>query len=120
LHGRPVPPIGTWPLRGRARDGVQPAAAGDALTGSGVSPGVVSGRARVVYDVSEAGDLEPGDVLVCGTTDLSWVPLFMVAGGVVCEIGAQASHAAIVSRERGVPARSGSSARALASRRARS
>ncbi len=103
VHGAPVPPIGAWPLRGRARDGVEPAAAGDALTGIGVSPGVVSGRARVVYDVSEAADLEPGDVLVCGTTDPSWVPLFMVAGGVVCEIGAQASHAAIVSREMGVP-----------------
>lgn len=102
VHGRPVPPVHSWPLRDR-RDEAPVAAPGDRLTGIGVSPGVVSGRARVVYDVSEADDLEPGDVLVCGTTDPSWVPLFMVAGGVVCEIGAQASHAAIVSREMGVP-----------------
>ena len=103
MHGRPVPPIDSWPLRDRPGDAALVAKPGDQLTGIGVSPGVVSGRARVVYDVSEAGDLEPGDVLVCGTTDPSWVPLFMVAGGVVCEIGAQASHAAIVSREMGVP-----------------
>lgn len=103
MHGRPVPPIDSWPLRDRPGDDALIAKPGDQLTGIGVSPGVVSGRARVVYDVSEAGDLEPGDVLVCGTTDPSWVPLFMVAGGVVCEIGAQASHAAIVSREMGVP-----------------
>lgn len=103
MHGRPVLPIDTWPLRDRPGDEALVAKPGDQLTGIGVSPGVVSGRARVVYDVSEAGDLEPGDVLVCGTTDPSWVPLFMVAGGVVCEIGAQASHAAIVSREMGVP-----------------
>lgn len=103
MHGRPVPPIDSWPLRDRPGDDALIAKPGDQLTGIGVSPGVASGRARVVYDVSEAGDLEPGDVLVCGTTDPSWVPLFMVAGGVVCEIGAQASHAAIVSREMGVP-----------------
>lgn len=103
MHGVPVPPIDTWPLRARSGDGAVTAKAGQTLTGIGVSPGTVTGRARVVYDVSEADDLEPGDILVCGTTDPSWVPLFMVAGGVVCEIGAQASHAAIVSRELGVP-----------------
>lgn len=103
MHGQPVPPIDSWPLRDRAGDDALIMKPGEHLAGIGVSPGVASGRARVVYNVSEAGDLEPGDVLVCGTTDPSWVPLFMVAGGVVCEIGAQASHAAIVSREMGVP-----------------
>ena len=44
-----------------------------------------------------------GDIIVCSTTDPSWVPLFLVAGGVVCDIGAPSSHAAIVSRELGVP-----------------
>lgn len=103
MHGVPVPAIDSWPLRARAGDATLPATVGERLTGLGVSPGVVTGRARVVYDLSEASDLEPGDILVCGTTDPSWVPMFMVAGGVVCEIGAQGSHAAIVSREMGVP-----------------
>jgi phosphohistidine swiveling domain-containing protein len=100
-HDVPVPPIDEWPLRSRGHG--EQAGAGTELSGIGVSPGQVTGRARVVYDLSEADDLEPGDILVCATTDPSWVPLFMVAGGVVCEIGAQASHAAIVSRELGVP-----------------
>jgi phosphohistidine swiveling domain-containing protein len=100
-HGVPVPPSDEWPLR--RRDGGARVAEGTVLTGIGVSPGQVTGRARVVHDLSEADELEPGDILVCATTDPSWVPLFMVAGGVVCEIGAQASHAAIVSRELGVP-----------------
>jgi len=101
-HGTPVPPISEWPLR--ADQGAVPAAAvGETLTGVGVSPGIATGRARVVFDLSEVDELEPGDIIVCSTTDPSWVPLFMVAGGVVCDVGAPSSHAAIVSREIGVP-----------------
>lgn len=103
-HGIPVPPIDSWPLRSRSGSAPgETAQAGAVLRGSGVSPGIVTGRARVVFDLSEADDLQPGEILVCGTTDPSWVSLFMVAGGVICEIGAQGSHAAIVSRELGVP-----------------
>ena len=45
-----------------------------------------------------------GDVLVARTTDSSWGALFLAAGAVVCETGAAISHAAIVSRELGIPA----------------
>ena len=76
---------------------------GDELKGLGVSPGVARGRARVVSGLADITDLDPGDIIVCSTTDPSWVPLFLVAGGVVCDIGAPSSHAAIVSRELGVP-----------------
>ena len=78
-------------------------APGDTLTGLGVSPGSAKGRARVAFDLSEVSELEPGEIIVCSTMDPSWVPLFMIAGGVVCDIVAPASHAAIVSRELGVP-----------------
>ena len=101
-HGKPRPPISAWPLRGVAQDAPQ-AAPGDQLTGIGVSPGVTRGRARVASDLSEITDLEPGEIIVCSTTDPSWVPLFLIAGGVVCDVGAPSSHAAIVSREIGVP-----------------
>ena len=101
-HGTPVPPISQWPLRAD-HGSVAAAAVGDTLSGIGVSPGVVRGRARVCFDLSEIDELDPGDILVCSTTDPSWVPLFMVAGGVVCDVGAPGSHAAIVSREIGVP-----------------
>jgi len=102
VHGEPIPPITQWPLRADVGP-VTRAAPGDTLTGLGVSPGVAKGRARVAFDLSEVFELEPGEIIVCSTTDPSWVPLFMIAGGVVCDIGAPASHAAIVSRELGVP-----------------
>jgi phosphoenolpyruvate synthase/pyruvate phosphate dikinase len=56
-----------------------------------------------VAGLADITDLDPGDIIVCSTTDPSWVPLFLIAGGVVCDIGAPSSHAAIVSRELGVP-----------------
>jgi pyruvate,water dikinase len=101
-HGKPRPRISTWPLRSSAQDAPK-AAPGDQLTGIGVSPGVTRGRARVAAGLSEITDLEPGEIIVCSTTDPSWVPLFLIAGGVVCDVGAPSSHAAIVSREIGVP-----------------
>jgi pyruvate,water dikinase len=77
--------------------------AGDVLTGAGAAPGLATGRARIVLDPEEPGDLGPGDILVVHTTDPSWSPLFLAVAGVVCDVGAVASHASIVSRELGVP-----------------
>lgn len=101
-HGEPVPPITSWRRRSDRGTG-DVLHAGDEVRGIGVSPGVARGRARVVFDLSEIDELEPGDIIVCATTDPSWVPLFLIAGGVVCDVGAAGSHAAIVSRELGVP-----------------
>ncbi|MEW6476762.1 MAG: PEP-utilizing enzyme [Actinomycetota bacterium] len=78
-------------------------AAGDVLSGVAGSPGVVEGTARVVVDPLDAEPLEPGDVLVCRFTDPSWAPLFSLADALVIDIGAAASHGAIVARELGVP-----------------
>jgi phosphohistidine swiveling domain-containing protein len=103
-RGVPVPPISEWPLRRRSgADTGAGAAAQTVLTGIPGSPGTVTARTRVILDLDEADSLEPGEILVCTTTDPSWVPLFMISSAVVCEIGAQASHAVIVSRELGVP-----------------
>jgi pyruvate,water dikinase len=71
------------------------------LQGIGVVGGVVTGRARVIHDPT-AAELEPGDVLVCATTDPSWTPLFMLAGALVIDTGGEVSHGAIVARELGV------------------
>ena len=73
------------------------------LTGISGCPGVATGRARVILDPFKGGDLEPGDVLVAPITDPSWTPLFVPAAGVVVDVGAQLSHAIIVSRELGIP-----------------
>jgi len=101
-HGEPIPPTSSWRRRSE-RTTNEAVHSGDSLAGIGVSPGVGRGRARVVFDLSEIASIEPGDIIVCSTTDPSWVPLFLIAGGVVCDVGAAASHAAIVSRELGVP-----------------
>jgi phosphohistidine swiveling domain-containing protein len=71
------------------------------LQGVGVVGELVTGRARIVHDPLDA-DLEPGDILVCATTDPSWTPLFMVADALVIDTGGAMSHGAIVARELGV------------------
>ncbi|MEM8903880.1 MAG: PEP-utilizing enzyme [Actinomycetota bacterium] len=96
-----VPPLHDWPVRGES-DAVV-AVAGEVLEGAAASPGTVTGTARVVLDPFDATALQPGDIMVAPTTDPSWTPLFLQAGAVVCNVGAIASHAAIVSRELGVP-----------------
>jgi pyruvate,water dikinase len=71
------------------------------IQGIGIVGEEVTGRARVVLDPAEA-DLEPGDILVCRTTDPSWTPLFLVADALVIDTGGAMSHGAIVARELGV------------------
>ena len=73
------------------------------LQGVGASPGVVTGRARVIATLEEAGRLEQGDVLVCRSTAAPWTPLFAVAGAVVTNTGGILSHSAIVAREYAIP-----------------
>ena len=73
------------------------------LVGDAVSPGLVEGRVQVVFDPREAR-LEPGEILVCPSTDPGWTPLFLTAGGLVMEIGGLMTHGSIVAREYGLPA----------------
>lgn len=73
------------------------------MEGSPVSPGMVEGAVRVVLDPREA-QLEPGEILVCPGTDPAWTPLFLIASGLVMEVGGLMTHGAIVAREYGIPA----------------
>jgi pyruvate,water dikinase len=75
---------------------------GSSIRGEGVGGGSVTARARVITDPA-AEDLEPGEVLVCRSTDPGWVSLFHLAGGVAVDMGGTMSHAAIVARELGIP-----------------
>jgi pyruvate,water dikinase len=74
------------------------------LSGTSGSPGIASGPAKIVLDVSEFGKLRAGDVLVAPVTNPAWTPLFQRAAAVVVDAGGAASHAAIVAREYGIPA----------------
>ncbi|TML13612.1 MAG: hypothetical protein E6G39_09740 [Actinobacteria bacterium] len=69
----------------------------------GVSAGVVDGVAHVLADPGDPSDFAPGDILVCHTTDPSWTSYFLMASGVVIDIGGTLSHGAIVARELGIP-----------------
>lgn len=82
-------------------EAAEPAGPVAGIEGIGVAGDEVTGRARVMLDPSEA-DLEPGDILVCRTTDPSWTPLFLVADALVIDTGGVFSHGAIVARELGV------------------
>ncbi|MFW9778238.1 MAG: PEP/pyruvate-binding domain-containing protein [Candidatus Heimdallarchaeota archaeon] len=73
------------------------------LYGSPVSPGVVEGVARIVLDPHKS-KLETNEILVCPATDPSWTPLFLVARGLVMEVGGMMVHGAVVAREHNIPA----------------
>jgi phosphohistidine swiveling domain-containing protein len=86
-----------------AADAVKAVGVGEAASGLGCSPGQAVGRARVVQSLEEAGSVQRGEVLITRYTQPSWTPLFSLVVAVVLEEGGMLSHAAVVSRECGVP-----------------
>jgi phosphohistidine swiveling domain-containing protein len=80
---------------------------GELLRGVGVSPGRITGPARVLPNLAQSYQLQRGEILITVNTDPAWTPLFISAGGVVLETGGMLSHGAIVSREYGIPAVTG-------------
>jgi len=74
------------------------------VRGLPASPGIAFGRARVLLDIKEAKDFNKGDILVTKMTDPDWVPIMKIASAIITDEGGMTSHAAIVSRELGIPA----------------
>jgi pyruvate,water dikinase len=75
-----------------------------ALSGLGASPGTASGAARIIDKLDELDKVGDGDVIVARMTTPDMVPAMKRASGIVTDEGGMTSHAAIVSRELGVPA----------------
>jgi len=73
------------------------------LHGLGAGPGVASGPVRVLASPDESGKLVAGEVLVAPMTTPDWVPCMRRAAAIVTDAGGMTSHAAIVSRELGIP-----------------
>ncbi|HLV65062.1 MAG TPA: phosphoenolpyruvate synthase [Polyangiaceae bacterium] len=71
--------------------------------GKSVGAQVASGKARVIQHPSELGSFQPGEVLVAPMTDPDWEPVLKHAAAVVTDQGGRTCHAAIVSRELGIP-----------------
>jgi pyruvate,water dikinase len=77
------------------------------LKGMAASGGVVEGIARVITSPDQLGELKQGEILVAPVTNPSWGPVFGKISATVTDIGGMMSHAAIVCREYGLPAVTG-------------
>ncbi|MCW1293133.1 MAG: phosphoenolpyruvate synthase [Candidatus Parvarchaeota archaeon] len=80
------------------------------VKGLPASPGVASGRAHVLLSVNEINEFKEGEILITKMTAPDWVPAMQKAAAIITDEGGMTSHAAIVSRELGVPAIVGTSA----------
>ncbi|MFW5965324.1 MAG: pyruvate, water dikinase [Halodesulfurarchaeum sp.] len=76
----------------------------DLLSGVGASPGVASGTVKIITKLDELDKVSEGDIIVTPMTTPDMVPAMKRASGIITEEGGMTSHAAIVSRELGVPA----------------
>lgn len=74
------------------------------LNGLAVSPGVATGKARVIFRADTEEQLLAGEILVAPFTDPGWTPYFVPAAAVVMDQGGVISHGSIVAREYGIPA----------------
>lgn len=73
------------------------------VKGIGVSPGLKSGKVRVILKIRDISTFQKGEVLVTEMTTPDWVPAMKIASAIVTNLGGKTCHAAIVSRELGVP-----------------
>lgn len=73
------------------------------LKGASASPGLVSGVVRILRSAKEIDKISKGDVLVAPMTNPDYVPAMRKAAAIVTDSGGKTSHAAIVSRELGIP-----------------
>jgi pyruvate,water dikinase len=74
------------------------------LTGAAVGDAIATGEACIIRDTADIARFRDGAILVTESTDPDWVPVMKRAAGIVTDHGGPTSHAAIVSRELGVPA----------------
>lgn len=78
-------------------------AGGELRSAIGCSPGIVTGRVRIVKD-PRTDKVAPGDIVVAEQTDPGWITVFPLARALIVERGSLLSHSAIVARELGIPA----------------
>ena len=97
LQSRPVTSTGDEGKAGSASSGRA------LVKGLGAAPGMASGEVRVIGSREDAAELVDGEVLVTHMTAPDWVPLMRRAAAIVTDSGGMTCHAAIVSRELGIP-----------------
>ena len=100
LQARPITTLGdvVEESEGEASD------LGDVLVrGLGASPGMASGKVKIVLDIDELDKIEDGDIMVTTMTTPDMVPAMRRASGIVTDEGGVTCHASIISRELGIP-----------------
>src|SRR5581483_2429252 len=103
LQARPITTLKGKP--GGSAAAPQAAGSGAALlSGLGASPGVAVGKVAIIANVEQLEKCKPGDILVTQMTMPDMVPAMKRAAAIVTDEGGMTCHAAIVSRELGVPA----------------
>jgi pyruvate,water dikinase len=101
VQSRPITTLGgEWTAEPAA---VAPDTRKPLLNGLPAAPGRVAGRARILASPSEGGAFLPGEILVAQMTSPDWLPIMRRAAALVTDGGGITCHAAIVSRELGIP-----------------
>ena len=72
--------------------------------GKGVGEKIASGKSRIISDVAQLSSFIPGEILVSDSTNPDWEPVMKTAAAIISNRGGRTCHAAIVSRELGIPA----------------
>ena len=90
-------------LKAREEEQEETATGKQLLEGLAASPGTASGRVKIIKDMSELSKMEKGDILVTEMTTPDFVPIMRKAVAIITDEGGITSHAAIVSRELGIP-----------------
>ncbi len=73
------------------------------LKGIAIGDKIGQGKVRLVPDISKMNQFKPGEILVTKMTDPDWVPIMKIASAIITDEGGKTAHAAIVSRELGIP-----------------
>lgn len=76
----------------------------EVVKGVSVGSKIATGRARIIMDPKHIGEFQKGEILVTDITDPDWEPIMKISSAIVTDKGGRTSHAAIVSRELGIPA----------------
>lgn len=97
-------PITTVETKINADDAISGAGKDVLLSGAPASPGIGVGHANIIMSPKEISKINKGDILVAPQTNPDYVPAMKKAAAIVTEKGGRTSHAAIVSRELGIPA----------------
>jgi len=100
LQARPITTLGD--VKEEADD--SPSDVGDVLVrGLGASPGMATGKVKIVFDIDELDKIQDGDIMVTTMTTPDMVPAMRRASGIVTDEGGVTCHASIISRELGIP-----------------